>query len=299
MPRVPARVWLLAARPKTLTASVAPVAVGTALVASLAPRPFPVHLPALALLSAMSIQIATNLVNDAADFGRGADTASRLGPLRVTQGGLARPRQVMAAAAAFFALAATLGVPLVAAGGTRVVSLGLLSIAAGVAYTAGPYPLAYAGLGEVFVLLFFGFAAVEGMCLVLARETFPPWSELASLQVGLSSVTLLAVNNLRDVQGDLDARKRTLAARFGVRFARAEIAFTILAPFALGALWLGSGRPWAAVLPLLALPIAVPLAIAAARETPSARFNRLLARSALLQLVFALLLAAGLAIPGR
>lgn len=294
-----ARVWLLAARPKTLTASVAPVTVGTALATAFGPRPISLHLPALALLSAISIQIGTNLVNDASDFTRGADADGRLGPLRVAQGGLATPGQVMAAAAVFFALAACLAVPLVVAGGIPVLVIGLLSVAAGYAYTAGPLPLAYVGLGEAFVLLFFGFAAVEGTCLVLARSTLPPWSEVASLQVGLQSATLLAINNLRDVEGDLAAGKRTLAARFGIPFARAEIAVTVLAPFVLGGAWLAAGRPWAAALPLALLPLAISLVVGAAREPPSPRFNPLLARSALLQLAFAVLLAIGLSIPGR
>jgi 1,4-dihydroxy-2-naphthoate octaprenyltransferase len=156
----PSTPWLLAARPKTLTASLSPVIVGTGLAYGFSPAPARPWLAVVALLSATCIQIATNLVNDAADFEKGADTAERLGPTRVTQSGLLHGRHVMAAAGAFFLLAAMFGLPLIVAGGTPILVIGVLSIAAGYAYTAGPFPLAYLGLGEVFVILFFGVAAV-------------------------------------------------------------------------------------------------------------------------------------------
>lgn len=290
--------WLLAARPKTLTASLAPVAVGTGLALGFSPAAVRLPLALVALLSATCIQIATNLVNDAADFEKGADTAERLGPTRVTQSGLLHSRHVMAAAAGFFLVAVLLGVPLVMAGGAPIVIIGLLSVAAGYAYTAGPFPLAYLGLGEVFVILFFGVAAVKGMAYVLAGASLSPWADLAALQVGLQSATLLAVNNFRDITGDRKAGKHTLAARWGERFARVEIAVLAALPFALGALWLLPGRRWAAVLPLLTAPLAVRLVSGVAREAPSRRFNVFLAQSALLQLLFSALLAIGLALAG-
>ncbi len=286
--------WLLAVRPKTLTASVAPVAVGTGVAAAFGSGAVRWWLAPLALISATFIQIGTNLVNDAADFARGADTAERLGPIRVTQSGLLRGRDVMLAAAACFAVAALLGIPLILAGGIPIVVIGLLSLAGGYAYTTGPFPLAYHGLGEVFVLLFFGLAAVKGMAFVLAGEGLWPWAELAALQVGLQSSTLLAVNNCRDIEGDRRARKRTLAARFGLGFARVEIAGLAAAPFVAGALWLAAGRTWAALLPCLALPLAVRLIRGVLREPPGRRFNVFLAWSALLQLLFAALLTVGL-----
>lgn len=291
--------WLLAARPKTLTASIAPVLVGTGLAAGLSPEPIRWWLAPLALLSATCIQIGTNLVNDAADYEKGADTAERLGPTRVTQSGLLSPRAVRLAAAVFFAAATLLGIPLVVAGGTPIVVIGLLSVVAGYAYTTGPLPLAYLGLGEIFVMLFFGFAAVKGMTYVLAGASFFPLSDLAAVQVGLQSATLLAVNNYRDIAGDRKAGKRTLAARFGERFARAEIAVLTILPFVLGALWLAAERPWAAALPVLAGPLAWRLVSGSWREAPSRRFNRFLALSALLQLAFCSLLALGLAIGGH
>ncbi len=293
-----ARPWLLAARPKTLTASLGPVIVGSGLASAFSPTPVDLRLAVLALASATCIQVATNLVNDAADFEKGADRAGRLGPTRVTQSGLLHGRHVMLAAAGFFLAALLLGVPLVFAGGVPIVAIGLLSIAAGYAYTAGPLPLAYVGLGELFVILFFGFAAVKGMAYVLAGQSLSPWSELASLQVGLQAATLLAVNNCRDLVGDRQAGKLTLAARWGVGFARAEIAVLAALPFPLGLVWLAAGRTWAAWLPWLTLPLAVRLVAGVRREVPSRRFNAFLAQSALLQLAFSILLALGLWLSG-
>ena len=290
----PFRSWVLAARPKTLTASLSPVLIGTGLAASFSDEPPRIGLAALALASALCIQVGTNLVNDAQDFEKGADTAERLGPTRVTQSGLLGGRQVMLGAAAFFLAAALLGIPLIVAGGVPILVIGLLSLIAGYAYTAGPFPLAYLGLGEVFVMLFFGVAAVKGMAYVLAGHGLWPWAEVAALQVGLQSSALLAVNNCRDIEGDRRVGKRTLAARFGVSFARAEIAALVAAPYLLGLVWLDAGRLWAAVLPLATLPIAVRLVRGVWTETPSRTFNRFLAQTALLQLMFCILAACGL-----
>jgi 1,4-dihydroxy-2-naphthoate octaprenyltransferase len=286
--------WLLAARPKTLTASLAPVLLGTGLATGFSPEPVPLQLAALALASALCIQVGTNLVNDAADFEKGADTAERLGPTRVTQSGLLRGSHVMIGAGAFFLVAALLGIPLIVAGGIPILVIGSLSIVAGYAYTAGPFPLAYLGLGEVFVMLFFGVAAVKGMAYVLTGHGLWPWAEVAALQVGLQSSALLAVNNCRDIEGDRRVGKRTLAARCGLRFARVEIAALVAAPYLLGLAWLTAGRPWAALLPLATLPIAVRLVRGVWRELPSRAFNRFLAQTALLQLLFCALAAVGL-----
>jgi 1,4-dihydroxy-2-naphthoate octaprenyltransferase len=288
--------WLLAARPKTLTASIAPVLVGTGVAIGVTETVPRLPLAFVALLSALCIQVGTNLVNDAADFEKGADTAERLGPIRVTQTGLLEARQVKAAAALFFLSALFLGIPLVYAGGVPILVIGLLSLAGGYAYTTGPFPLAYNGLGEVFVLLFFGFAAIKGMAYVLVGEALSPWTDLAAVQVGLQSATLLAVNNFRDIAGDRKAGKRTLAASFGPRFARGEITFLVLAPFALSAAWVLAGRPWAAALPFLVLPLGIRLVAGVWREPPGRRFNVFLAWSALLQLLFAALTFTGLVI---
>jgi 1,4-dihydroxy-2-naphthoate octaprenyltransferase len=290
--------WVLAARPKTLTASLAPVMVGTGVAIALSPVPARLPLALVALLSALCIQVGTNLVNDAADFEKGADTAERLGPVRVTQTGLLEARQVKAAAAAFFLAALLLGIPLVFAGGIPILIIGLLSLAGGYAYTTGPFPLAYNGLGELFVLLFFGFAAVKGTAYVLVGEGLFPWTDLAAMQVGLQSATLLAVNNLRDIAGDRRAGKRTLAARFGTGFARTEIALLVTVPFLLALFWFRAGKPWAALLPMLALPLGLRLVRGVCTEPPGRRFNVFLAWSALLQLLFAVLTVVGLTLGG-
>jgi 1,4-dihydroxy-2-naphthoate polyprenyltransferase len=291
---VTASPWLLAARPKTLTASLSPVLLGTGLAAGLCPTPVPLHLAALALASALCIQIGTNLVNDAQDFEKGADTAERIGPTRVTQSGLLRGRHVMLGAGAFFLLAALLGIPLIVAGGVPILVIGTLSLIAGYAYTAGPFPLAYLGLGEVFVMLFFGVAAVKGMAYVLTGQGLWPWADVGAFQVGLQSSALLAVNNCRDIEGDRLVGKRTLAARFGLRFARIEIAALVASPYLLGLAWVAAGRPWAAVLPLATLPLAIRLVRGVWSEPPSPRYNVFLAQTALLQLLFCALAATGL-----
>ncbi len=243
---------------------------------------------------------ATNLVNDAADFEKGADTAERLGPTRVTQSGLL-PRAARDAARPRCSSSSPRcsGSRWSLAGGVPILVIGLLSLVAGYAYTTGPFPLAYRGLGEIFVILFFGFAAVKGMAYVLAGAGLWPWAELAALQVGLQSATLLAVNNARDIAGDRKAGKRTLAARFGLGFARAEIAALVALPFLLGA----SGG----LRPVGRAPRCCPWQRCRSpsdwsrgvwSEPPSRRFNVFLAQSALLQLVFSALLATGLVLAG-
>jgi 1,4-dihydroxy-2-naphthoate polyprenyltransferase len=288
--------WMLAARPKTLTASLSPVLLGTGLAAGFADFPLPLPLAGFALASALCIQVGTNLVNDAQDFEKGADTPERLGPVRVTQSGLLHGRHVMLGAGAFFLLAALFGIPLVLAGGTPILVIGVLSLVAGYAYTAGPFPLAYLGLGELFVLLFFGLAAVKGMAYVLTFQGLFPWAEVAALQVGLQSSALLAVNNCRDIEGDRRAGKRTLAARFGLRFARLEITVLVTVPYLLGLAWVAADRPSAAFLPLATLPLAIRLVRGVWSDSPSPRFNVFLAQTALLQLLFCALAAAGLVI---
>ncbi len=286
-----ARTWLLAARPKTLTAALAPVAVGTGLAFGTGAGRWSLALEAL--LGALLIQVGTNLTNDYYDFHKGADTHERLGPVRVTQAGLVAPRTVLRAAVLCFGGATAVGAFLVAAGGWPVVAIGLLSILAGWAYTGGPAPLGYLGLGEVFVLLFFGFVAVGGTVWVQA-QALPAATWLAALSVGCTGTLLIVVNNLRDMDTSRRAGKRTLAARFGARFARSEyvclLAVAFLAPVAAWAL--GQTGAWA-LLSLAALPLAVsPLRLVLSQ--PGAPLNRALAGSARLQLVHGLLLAVGL-----
>jgi 1,4-dihydroxy-2-naphthoate octaprenyltransferase len=290
-PLLGVRTWLLAARPKTLTAAVAPVAVGTGLAYGAGAGQWPLALAAL--LGALLIQVGTNLSNDYYDFRKGADTAERLGPVRVTQAGLVAPRTVLTAAVLCFGGATLVGLYLVSAGGWPVVAIGLASILAGWAYTGGPAPLGYLGLGEVFVLLFFGFVAVAGTVWVQALR-LPAATWLSALSVGCTGTLLIVVNNLRDRDTDRRAGKLTLAARFGAGFARAEyvglLAVALLAPVA--AWGLRQSGPQV-LLSLLALPLAIP-PLRLILRAEGAALNQALADSARLQLVHGLLLAAGL-----
>ena len=291
----PLRAWLLAARPKTLTAAVVPVVVGTGLALG---QGVAALWPALAALAgAVLIQIGTNLTNDYYDFHKGADTAERVGPVRVTQSGLIAPGTVLAAAAGCFALAVVVGVYLVFRGGWPFVVIGLLSVLAGWAYTGGPYPLGYHGLGDLFVLVFFGLVAVPGTLYAQAGHLVPAvWP--AAVAIGALGTMILIVNNLRDADTDARAGKRTLVVRFGRPFGRAEyltlLAVALAAPILL--LALGWAR-WPVLLPLLAVPLALGPVRSVLNETGPA-LNRTLATTARLQAVYGLLLAAGLWLGG-
>ena len=282
-------VWGLAVRPKTLPAAVVPVLVGTAVAVSAGQF---AALPALAtLLGAILIQIGTNFANDYFDFKSGADTEERLGPTRVTQAGLIAPSTVRNAMIATFALAALVGVYLVAVGGWPILLLGVLSILSGIAYTGGPFPLGYHGLGDLFVLLFFGFAAVCGTYWVQAVE----WSWVAfvaSVPVGLLSVAILVVNNVRDIDTDRKAGKNTLAVRLGERLGRAEWYACVAIAFAVPIAQVATGAsPWL-LLSLLALAVAIPVGrqFAAAR---GAQLNPVLGATGKLLTVFGVLYAIG------
>ena len=286
--------WILAARPRTLGAALIPVVAGCALAISISA--FDPLVSALVLASAVLIQIATNFFNDAIDHVKGADTAGRLGPTRVTSAGLLPARRVMTGAFLTLTLAALLALPLVLRGGGIILLIGLLSLLFAYAYTGGPFPLAYLGLGEIFVTLFFGLIAVGGT-FYLNTLTFSAAAILAGLQIGLHSSVLLAVNNLRDLETDRAANKRTLAARFGLTFARRENAALVIAPFILGLAWLPLGYLWAFLLPLLTLPLAWWLARACLTATPDRQVNQLLAQAAALHAAFGLLLSLAFLLP--
>lgn len=286
--------WILAARPLTLGAAAIPVLAGAALAASTGA--FDPFVSAVVLFCALLIQIATNYFNDAIDHAKGADTSERLGPLRVTSAGLLPARRVMAGAVACLALSAFAALFLVWRGGWVILAIGIVSLLCAWLYTGGPFPLAYLGLGEVFVILFFGLIAVAGTYYLNALE-FTPLAWLAGLQIGLHSALLLAVNNLRDLETDRRARKKTLAARFGLAFARRETALLAVLPLVLGAAWLPAGYFWAFLLPLATLPHAWWLArtcLAAQSDRPA---NALLMQAAGLHAAFGLLLAAGFLLP--
>jgi len=288
------KAYLLAARPKTLTAALVPVVVATALAAALGTAvSFPVALFTLA--SALCIQIGTNLVNDALDFLKGADGERRTGPLRATQQGFLSHRQVLAAGALFFLLALAAGVPLILKGGAPIALLLLLSIALGYGYTGGPAPLAYIGMGELFVLLFFGIAAAVAATF-LQTGALEPLALLAGVQVGLHATAMIAINNLRDREEDALAGKRTLAVRWGKRFSRIEITAALLLPFLLNGFWWQQGFKAAALFPFITLPLALHVAFSVWKSAPGRKYNRYLARAAALHLLFGALLSAGLSL---
>jgi 1,4-dihydroxy-2-naphthoate octaprenyltransferase len=289
-----ARIWLMAARPRTLPAAVAPVLVGTALAAT--EGTFKVLTFIAAMLGALFIQVGTNLSNDYSDARRGADTDDRLGPVRVTAGGLVPPRQVLRATYVAFGAAVLAGAYLIATAGWELLLVGAASILAGVLYTGGPRPYGYEGLGEVFVFLFFGVVAVAGS--YFAQVSRLEWEALVlAVPVGLLASAILVVNNVRDLETDRRAGKRTLAVRLGRARSRWLYAAMVAAAFVTAPLtWLLGGdglSPWL-LLPLLALPLAVPVVRIVRSRTDGPSLNGALARTGMLQLVFCTLLAAGL-----
>lgn len=213
------KIWLLASRPKTLWAGIAPVIIGTAL--AYGEGKFHLLSAAAALVASLLIQIATNFSNDYYDFKHGADTKERLGPTRITQSGLVKPGIVKIAFVLTFALAFLVGLYLIWRGGWPILTIGILSIILGILYTGGPFPLGYHGLGDIVVLIFFGPVAVGGTYYVQALEITPEIL-IAGLSPGLLSMALLTVNNLRDINTDRKAGKKTLAVRFGKFFTRME-----------------------------------------------------------------------------
>lgn len=286
--------WFLAMRPRTLTASVVPVAVGTAVAYALGSAArLSLYLSVLALVAALAIQIATNFFNDVIDFERGADSATRLGPTRVTQAGLIAPQLVVRGALVCLLVAMLCGFLLVQRGGWPIFWIGISSLICGYCYTGGPFPLAYRGLGELFVLIFFGIIAVGGVVL-LQLERWPFEALLAGLQVGLLAVVLIAINNLRDAEGDGKAGKYTLAVILGPQLMRTVIALACLAPIFLGSVWIARGEWAAGILPVLLLPKAISLVRAICRTEPGTIFNSFLAQAALLHLLFGSLLVLGL-----
>jgi 1,4-dihydroxy-2-naphthoate octaprenyltransferase len=286
------RIWLMAARVRTLPAAVAPVLVGTALAGYL--HVFhPLRFLA-ALIGAMFIQIGTNLSNDYSDARRGADTEDRLGPVRVTAGGLVPPRQVLIATYLTFGIAVLAGVYLIVVAGWQLLLVGAASILAGVLYTGGPRPYGYEGLGELFVFLFFGIVAVAGSYFVQVKHL--DWEAFAlAVPVGLIAAGLLMVNNVRDIDTDRRANKRTLAVRIGRPRARILFAATIYLAYLLTPVtWIfGPLKPWL-FLPWLTLPIAARVVRIVRNHTDGASLNGALAQTGLLQLTFCTLLAAGL-----
>lgn len=286
-------VWVQAARPKTLPAAAAPVLVGAG--AAWASHRFALVPAFAALLGALLFQIGANLANDVFDHKRGADTAERLGPARVTATGLLSPERVLAGMWVVFALSVPIGLYLAHVGGWPIIALGVTAIISAIAYTGGPFPLGYNGLGDVFVFLYFGLAAVCGTCYVASGEVTPAaW--LAAVPIGMLATAILVVNNLRDLATDKAAGKRTLAVRLGRQGTLAEYSLLIGLAYALPIVMALARvcKPWA-LLTWLSLPLAARL-LKQVRTLQGRALNQVLAHTARLELVYGALLALGLAL---
>ncbi len=292
-PKPPSKIqsWVLAARPKTLPAAVAPVLVGTGLAIN---RGRFVLLNALVALScSLLIQIGTNYVNDLYDFLKGADNEKRKGPLRVLASCLITVKEMKTGSFLIFLLAFVLGLYLVYSAGPVVLMIGVLSIAAGIAYTAGPFPLAYNGLGDIFVFMFFGIVGTTGTYYVQAKD-FSWLALLASIPVGALITNILVVNNFRDIEEDRAAGKKTLAVILGRTFARLQFIFLIAASFVVPAvLYFFFGFHIWIFLPYLTIPIAFKL-INMLFTLEGLQLNKTLELTAKLSVLFGLLFAAGL-----
>ena len=281
--------WLAAARPRTLPAAVVPVLVGLALAARSGPIDAGVAI--VTVVTAVLIQIGTNLANDYYDFVAGADTSERLGPPRITQAGLAAPATVRGAAIVVLVVAAVAGLWLVAVGGWPIALVGIASLIAAVAYTGGPWPLAYHGLGDVFVFVFFGVVAVNGT-VFLQTGSVTSLSLLVSLPVASLATAILVVNNLRDIATDARAGKRTLAVRIGERATRLQYLALVMAPFVVVPILAGAIGT-SVLVALAALPFAVREGRALWQRSGAA-LNASLAGTAKLHVIFGVLLAVGL-----
>jgi 1,4-dihydroxy-2-naphthoate octaprenyltransferase len=281
----------MAARPRTLPAAISPVLVGTALAGTehvFRPLAF-----VCALIGSVFIQIGTNLSNDYSDARRGADTDDRLGPVRVTAGGLMPPRQVLVGTYVAFGIAVAAGAYLIAIAGWQLLVVGAASILAGVLYTGGPRPYGYEGLGELFVFLFFGIVAVVGSYYVQTEDL--TWEAFAlAVPVGLLASAILVVNNLRDIDTDRRAGKMTLAVRLGrVRTRRLFAVMLLIAFLAPIAIWAAGGLSAWLLLALVALPMAPPLLRIVGTHTDGPALNGALAATGRLLAVYSMLLSAG------
>ena len=285
--------WLMAIRPRTLPASITPVLVGSA--AAYAHGRFGIFPAAAALVGSLLLQVGVNLANDYFDGKRGYDTPDRIGPVRVTGSGLIAPVTVRNAMLFAFFLVALIGLYLVFVGGWPILAAGVASILAALAYSGGPYPLASHGLGDLFVFIFFGLVAVSGSYYVQAL-TLAPLVLAASVPMGFLITAIIVVNNLRDINTDARVGKRTLAVILGAKAARKEFVWLVAASYlAAVLLWfMKDTNPWM-LLPL----VSVPFALRTARKVISTRgpaLNEALASTALLSLLYGVLLSAGLAL---
>jgi 1,4-dihydroxy-2-naphthoate octaprenyltransferase len=287
------RVWLLAARPATLPAAIVPVLVGSA-AAVHDTRTLNIAVFIATLVTSLLIQIGTNFANDVFDFRRGADTADRLGPLRVTQGGLVTPRQVLVATFVTFGFAVLLGLYLVAVGGPTILAIGVICVVAGLLYTGGPWPFGYHGLGDLVCFLTFGVLAVIGTAF-LQTHRISALDVWASIPVACLVTAILIVNNLRDIDTDRRVGKTTLAVILGRTGARIEYLLCVLVAYAvpIGLGLLGQISGWWWLLPLVSTPLAAWL-VRFVWRTDGRPLNMALKRTGQLHLVFGLLFGAAM-----
>ena len=278
---------LLAARPKTLPAAIVPVWVGCVLAWKLSGH-FDLTLAMLTLAGSLCIQIATNFFNDAIDAKKGADTERRLGPRRVTASGMLKPRTVMSIAVGFLILAVLCGHQLYQVRGWPILAIGIPSLFLAYGYTGGPLPLAYRGLGELCVILFFGFVAVAGTVFIQTGG-WPRESWLLGLQIGLLSAVLISINNFRDREEDATTGKRTLAVCFGPKFAAAMIWLEIKVAAFVGLAWIAFGKPMLMFASLPVLLLGARIIWGVLTLPPGPAFNRLLALAGLQLILFAAL----------
>lgn len=285
------KIWLLASRPKTLWAGVAPVLIGTAV--AYGDSGFNALAAFCALIGAVLIQIGTNLANDYFDFVKGADRSDRKGPLRVTQAGLVTEAAIKRAMIIVFGLAVVSGLYLIYRGGLPILAVGVISIIFGVLYTGGPFPIGYLGLGDLFVFIFFGLVATAGTYYVQTLE-LTTVAIAAGIAPGLYSSAILAVNNLRDIEEDRKTGKRTLAVRFGRGFARFEYLFCILtgslSPLLLITM---TGNHWFSLIAAFTVITAIPSIRLVFTTDDGAALNGVLAATGKLLLVYTLLFSIG------
>ncbi|MCP4727652.1 MAG: 1,4-dihydroxy-2-naphthoate polyprenyltransferase [bacterium] len=280
------KLWLLAARPKTLWAAISPVMIGTAFAVN--DGGFHALSAFLALFGAVMIQIGTNFANDYHDYKKGADTKERKGPVRVTQAGLIKPETVKKAYLVVFLLALLSGIYLIYRGGIPILTIGLFSILFGILYTAGPFPLGYHGLGEIFVLVFFGPVAVGGAYYVQALDITNSVL-IVGLAPGLISTAILTVNNLRDIDTDKKTGKMTLAVRFGAKFARIEYLLTMVSALLIpSVVYLITRENLYTVISSAVLLAAFPVIREVFTENDGEKLNNVLAKTGKLLLLFSI-----------
>jgi 1,4-dihydroxy-2-naphthoate octaprenyltransferase len=291
LPRTRLQIWFLAARPKTLPASITPVIIAGAM--AIGDQVF--HLPSFlaALCGGILLQIGSNFVNDLIDFQKAVDTAERIGPLRVTQAGLVTPRQMRNATIVVFALALVIGIYLVARAGLPIAVIGLVSIVCAVLYTAGPHPLGYIGLGELFVLIFFGMVPLAGTYYAMSL-TVNAQVIAVGIAPGLLAVAILVVNNLRDIATDRKSGRRTLAVRFGRSFAQVEyiICVTLGITYPVLHYLIFRSHP-STLLGLFAVVAAIPLVMTILKSRDGVTLNNALAGTGRMLLLYGLLFSVG------